>query len=110
MKPFVQRVSRVVGAYVITFPADDSSVNRAGGNNSCRLWYYKAVAEGARRKKLRFWMDKKIMIKKKHTSGCLNKHAGRPGPDPGFPGRAVDRPGRAGQNRLWAHSDSWDSG
>ena len=41
-------------------------------------------------------------IEKKQTSGCLYKNPDRPGLF--WPGRAVDRPGQAYQNRLWAHS------
>ena len=66
------------------------------------MWYYKPGAEGARRKKSRFWTDKKNNEEKMLTSGLLNKNPGRPGPDPGFPGRAGAGRPKPALGPLWS--------
>ena len=104
-------------SFAFTFLTDNSSANRAGGNNSCgpfggRYNVSNNILDQGLGKNIFFLYYLLFFLNEKKTfffkpnpdwtaSGRLYKNQSRPGPDAGFSGGVVDRPGRrAAQNHF----------
>ena len=98
-------------SFAFTFLTDNSTANRAGGNNSCgpfggRYNVSNNILDQGLGKNIFFLYYLFFFLNKKKTcfffkpnpdwtaSGRLYKNQSRPGPDAGFSGGVVDRPGR----------------